>query len=289
MEPPIPLVEGVTHRDVVVDGLRIHVAEAGSGSPVVLQHGWPQHWWAWRKVIPALAEHHRVICPDLRGFGWSAAPGDGDMLKERLARDLIGVLDALGLERVALAGHDWGAFAGFLACLRAPERFSGFVAMAIIHPWPPVARPTPKRLASVSYQFVIAAPLIGGAFLRQPAMARRFLARAGGGVWSTEEVDEYAAALSRPSTVDATVALYRQFLVKELKPLTSGRYADARLQVPTRMIVGERDPVITADGLAGFETHADEMTLEWVPAAAHWLPEQVPELVVERIAALPAP
>ncbi len=69
-----PEIDGVTHRYVDVPGVRLHVAEAGEGPPILLLHGWPQHWWVWRKVIPALAENHRVICPDLRGFGWSEAP-----------------------------------------------------------------------------------------------------------------------------------------------------------------------------------------------------------------------
>lgn len=64
----------MTHRYVRANGTRLHIAEAGEGPVVVLLHGWPQHWWIWRKVIPALAEGRRVICPDLRGFGWSDAP-----------------------------------------------------------------------------------------------------------------------------------------------------------------------------------------------------------------------
>ena len=74
MYGPPPEIDGVTHRYVDLPGVRMHVAEAGGGPPILLLHGWPQHWWIWRKVIPALAENHRVICPDLRGFGWSEAP-----------------------------------------------------------------------------------------------------------------------------------------------------------------------------------------------------------------------
>ncbi|MDQ4048476.1 MAG: alpha/beta hydrolase, partial [Actinomycetota bacterium] len=125
MDPP--RLEGVEHRFVDADGLRVHVTEAGHGEPLLLQHGWPQHWWAFRALIPVLAERYRVICPDLRGHGWTDAPAGG-YEKEQLATDLLGVLDALGLERVRLVGHDWGGFAGFLACLRAPERFSHLVA-----------------------------------------------------------------------------------------------------------------------------------------------------------------
>ena len=89
--PPFPEVEGVavTHRDVVLaDGTRLHVAAAGDGPPLVLVHGWPQHWWAWRRILPALAQERRVLCPDLRGLGWSDAP-PGAYAKEAWATDLV--------------------------------------------------------------------------------------------------------------------------------------------------------------------------------------------------------
>ena len=66
-----PHLDGVTHRWVDLPGLRMHVAEAGTGPPVLLLHGWPQHWWEWRHVIGPLARTHHVIAPDLRGAGWS--------------------------------------------------------------------------------------------------------------------------------------------------------------------------------------------------------------------------
>ena len=57
--------------------LRMHLVEGGAGEPVLLLHGWPQHWQAWRQLIPLLSARHRVLCPDLRGFGWTDAPRDG--------------------------------------------------------------------------------------------------------------------------------------------------------------------------------------------------------------------
>ena len=106
----LPEVEGVTHHWVRVRGVELHYAEAGSGDDVVLcLHGWPQHWYEWRRLMPALAaDGYRVIAPDLRGFGWSEAPADG-YEKENLADDVLALLDELGLERVKLVGHDWGA------------------------------------------------------------------------------------------------------------------------------------------------------------------------------------
>ena len=127
-----PHIDGVTHRFVDAGGLRMHVAEAGpeDGEVIVLLHGWPQHWYEWRHQIPELAKHYRVICPDLRGFGWSDAPSSG-YEKETLAEDIVNVLDALGLERVKLVGHDWGGWCGFLICLNHPERVERFLNFSV--------------------------------------------------------------------------------------------------------------------------------------------------------------
>jgi pimeloyl-ACP methyl ester carboxylesterase len=118
-----PSMPGVEHGYVEARGLPVYVAEAGRGPPLVLQHGWPQHWYAWRALIPALAQRLRVICPDMRGFGWTEAPTAG-YHKEGLAQDLLAVCDALGLERFALAGHDWGGFVAFVAAIRDPRSAS---------------------------------------------------------------------------------------------------------------------------------------------------------------------
>jgi pimeloyl-ACP methyl ester carboxylesterase len=74
---------------------------------VLLLHGWPQHWWSWRELMPLLADRYRLLAMDLRGFGWSEATPRG-YRKNELAEDVIGVLDALGIDRVNLVGHDWG-------------------------------------------------------------------------------------------------------------------------------------------------------------------------------------
>src|SRR3954453_5828464 len=95
----MPTVVGVTPRFVDVGDTRIHVAEAGDGPPLLLLHGWPQHWWCWRYPIPPLAQTHHVLAPDLRGWGWSAAPA-GSYDKRTFADDMVALLDAEGLESV---------------------------------------------------------------------------------------------------------------------------------------------------------------------------------------------
>ncbi|WP_328309257.1 alpha/beta fold hydrolase [Streptomyces sp. NBC_00442] len=117
-ERPMPHLEGATHRQVRVRGVRLHLAEFGSGDPVVLLHGFPQHWYAWRHVVPLLADGHRLICVDLRGFGWSEQSRTG-YDTESLAADVLALLDELGLEQAVIVAHSWGAGVGFRVCERA--------------------------------------------------------------------------------------------------------------------------------------------------------------------------
>ena len=115
----------------------MHVVEAGppDGDPVLVLHGWPQNWYQWRHQIPALAgAGYRVIVPDLRGFGQTDAPPDG-YGKDNMATDVLNLMDAMGLERVRLLAHDWGGWIAFILCVRAPERFSRYVALNIPHLW----------------------------------------------------------------------------------------------------------------------------------------------------------
>jgi pimeloyl-ACP methyl ester carboxylesterase len=281
----LPRVTGVEHRFVQAGGVRLHVAEAGAGDPVVLLHGWPQHWYCWRQVMPRLAGEHRVLCPDLRGFGWSDAPRSS-YTKDELAGDVIALFDALELDRVRLVGHDWGGFIGFLVALRAPERIRDLLAFSIVHPW--ASRPRAAmlpRLPLLAYQPLVAAPFLGPLAQRMPQFYDAIFALAGGSrVWSAEERDTFADVLREPARAEAASRLYRTFLVRELPAILRGSYARQRLTVPTRLVIGHSDPVVTAAGVHGFEAHADDMTVEFVDGG-HFLPEERPEAVAARILA----
>jgi pimeloyl-ACP methyl ester carboxylesterase len=279
----MPAVDGVSHRWVEARGLRFHVAEAGSGGdPVLLLHGWPQHWYEWRDLMPALAGRHRVLAMDLRGFGWSDAPRDG-YEKENLATDVLAVLDELGLERVKLAGHDWGGWIGFLLCLRAPERFDRYLALNIPHPWIQMRKALPHSWRLL-YQAFVLAPWIGYLAHRRKRFVRMAL-RAGGAdprFWDEQTLSIFADNLAEPSRARAAVQMYRVFNLRELVPVLRGRYAGKRLTVPTRMLFGTDDAAIHTDLLAGYESHADDMEIEFVPGCGHFIADERPDLVTER-------
>jgi pimeloyl-ACP methyl ester carboxylesterase len=271
---------GVTHRQVEARGMRFHVAEAGPADapPVVLTHGWPQHWWMWRNVIPALATDHRVIAWDLRGLGWSDPAPDGDYTKTAFALDLIALLDALGIERTGLVGHDWGAFSGMIACVKAPERFTGFVSCSVPHLWPR-DRFNPRRLVLLGYQGPISTPFLGERLMRRGFATRLLKAGRSRGRWSDEELHAFGDVMREPKAAKATVAIYRQFLTKELPQFFRGAYTDQRLKVPTRLLAGTEDVAVKGDSLEG--ANADDLVVQWVDGAGHFLPDEAPEVVVQ--------
>ncbi|WNE98228.1 alpha/beta fold hydrolase [Streptomyces luomodiensis] len=136
-----PVIPGFDYRRVpVADGVSLNAAVAGSGSPVVLLHGFPQTHLMWRHVAADLAADHTVICPDLRGYGASDKPAAGDepaaddttYAKRTMAADVVALARALGHDRFALAGHDRGALVAFRAGLDHPAAITHLACLDVL-------------------------------------------------------------------------------------------------------------------------------------------------------------
>ena len=280
-----PDIPGATNHTVAIEThdagpLDVHLYVAGEGPPILLLHGWPQHAWCWRYVIPLLADRYRLIAPDLRGFGWSGAPAGGyDGLT--FARDAVALLDALDLERAHVIGHDWGGFAAFALALSEPKRVDRMVILNTAPPW--VERSPRLALQAWRSSYAVMLAAIGEQVARtQPGLIARML-RAGqvhDGI-SREDALEYAKALQRPESARATALLYRSYL-KAAPAVGSGRFDDMRLTVPTRFLFGQQDKALSPLILRGLENHADDLVVELVPDSGHFIPEEKPELVAQR-------
>jgi len=274
----MPHVDGVEHRFVEARGTNFHVAEAGEGPPLLLLHGWPQHWWSWREVIGPLAERYRVLCPDFRGMGWSGG-SEGSFRFDDLTQDLVALLDALGLDRVRLVGHDWGLLIGYRACVLHPERFESFVALAGVHLWqgystPPIGFVRPWHLWTIA---ALGAPGLTRLNLGERALrAWRHV-----GAFTEDEVAVYMSALRRPSSVEATVRFDRSFTFKEL-PRGLREFRSWRQRVRTLHLIGEQDP-LTPHVPDSFRPYADDMSVEAVPDCGHFIPEEAPDRLLERL------
>jgi pimeloyl-ACP methyl ester carboxylesterase len=280
----MPELDAARHLRVEVGEVGLHLAELGpqDGRPLLLVHGWPQSWWCWRHVAPLLAAHGiRCLMPDLRGHGWSDAP-TGGYEKEQLTRDLLGLLDALDLDRVDYAGHDWGAVCGFLVGFGAPGRVRSLLLLSVPHFWPSLHdRLSPLRIAAFAYQLPLAAA--GGALVRRGLASRVLRAASAPGTFEPEDLAVYESTMATDAGARATVGLYRTFLTRELLPVARGRYARERLDPRARLVVGDGDPIVRGADLRGHERNAPRMEVEWVPGARHFLPEERPELIADRV------
>jgi pimeloyl-ACP methyl ester carboxylesterase len=279
----MPQVPGVDHIFVRGGDLDFHVAVAGEGRPVLLLHGWPEHWYAWREVMPRLAEHYRVLAMDLRGFGWTDIAWEG-FEKENMADDIARVLAARQQERVAVIGHDWGGWIGLLLAMRRPELVERLIVLGALPPWAPPYPASAVGARRLRHHLLIASPLGRRQLHRSADLAARQIRKFAAEDRNLGEkpVDIYMRDLRASTRARAGSLLHRTFLTRELRPLLAGRYSDTRLSTPTLVLYGDRDRLFSPKAYLDHERHADDLRLEAVPGVGHYLPEEAPEVVVER-------
>lgn len=274
-------VDGVAHATVALDGFAAHVASAGEGEPVVLLHGWPGHWWTWRHLIaPLVADGRSVVAPDLRGFGWSSPARPSELGFERFATDLVDLLDALGLSRVDLVAHDWGAYCGFIACLRRPDRFRRYVAMSAPSPHLPLGPSAVPHLWRLWYQQVLAAPLAGPRAVRGLGSPSSRVGRwIGLDALSAAEREAFVSRLREPARAAASVGLYRHAVVHAARLPLTRFYRRARLTVPTLAIHGADENISHPElmRLSGVKT--ESYRLELLDGVGHFVPDEAPQRV----------
>ncbi|XP_061357482.1 uncharacterized protein LOC133301798 isoform X1 [Gastrolobium bilobum] len=125
--------EGIEHRTVEVNGIKMHIAEKGQGPVVLFLHGFPELWYSWRHQIVALSSlGYRTVAPDLRGFGDTEAPTSiSSYTCFHIVGDLVALLDLLSVEQVFLVGHDWGALMGWYLCMFRPDRVKAYVCLSV--------------------------------------------------------------------------------------------------------------------------------------------------------------
>jgi pimeloyl-ACP methyl ester carboxylesterase len=270
--PPAVAGVAVEHRFVAVRGARLHVAEAGEGPPLVLLHGWPQHWWSWRAVLGPLAERHRVLCPDVRGLGWSDG-ADGSFRLDALVADLLGALDALGVAGpVHLVGHDWGSAIGYRACVLRPDRFARFVALAGVHLWQGRRTPPAGFLAPWHIYAITAL----GERAAGPLARRALRAWRHAGAFTAGERSVYLDRFRDAGPRRATTRYDRSIVLREIPRAI--RHAPAwRLRVPTLHLNGAEDP------LTPHVPPAAGIRLDELPGCGHFIPEEAPDRLLERL------
>ncbi|MFE3259021.1 alpha/beta fold hydrolase [Nocardia sp. NPDC059229] len=280
-----PAIQSVRRSFVEARGVRFHISEAGEGRPVVALHGWPQHHYVYRDLLANPPEGLRIIAPDLPGYGWSeAAPHR--WAKDDVASDVLSLMDAMGLGKdVLLVGHDWGGFVGYRMVLREPERFRGFLVLNMAHPWVPKGDVARQAWRLLAYQPLMAS--VGVPLQRRT----RFLewlfgaAMSEGHGMDRETVRVFSERFRDPVVARTATDTYRTFLLKEV-PASARNPETRRATVPIRALFGKEDSAVHYSLAAAETARADDYSLELVVGCGHFIVDERPELVRERLVEL---
>jgi pimeloyl-ACP methyl ester carboxylesterase len=309
---------GITHRFIETNGIRMHIAETGSGPLVVLCHGFPESWYSWRHQIEALAAAgFHAVAPDMRGYGQTEQPAAIERYTLlHLMGDMVGLLDALGEETAVIAGHDWGAPVAWHVALMRPDRFRAVIGLSV--PFRPRGkdRPTsvmPQTADAVFYQLYFQTPGVAEAALEEdvatsirgillrlageaPAGTGPFsmVPRAGGlspgnreaslaplPAWLTEADLAFYVAEFKRSGFSGGLNWYRN-IDRNWEMLAP--FAGAKVTVPALYVAGERDLVLAFPGadamLANLPRFVPALRqIVMLPGCGHWTQQERPEAV----------
>jgi pimeloyl-ACP methyl ester carboxylesterase len=271
--------------------VRLHTVVGGEGPPLLLVHGWPQNWYAWRLVMPSLARDFEVIAPDQRGIGLSDKPRDARYDPGTIANDLVALMDALGHERFAVVGTDTGLPIGYALAADHPDRVERVVLAEV--PGPPGAVPSPpffppaplnnrlwhiavNRLDEVNEQLVTGREDIYFGY--------EFAIQAGENKLPDDLIGYYVGLLSNPDSLHGTFAFYREW---DAMTAQNEQRKNNPLTMPVLAISGA-DSWGEAVGEA-FKSLANDVQSAVIPGAGHWFAEQAPEETVSALAAFLAP
>ncbi|MFI8182865.1 alpha/beta fold hydrolase [Actinacidiphila glaucinigra] len=289
-----PFVPGFTHHRVpVADGVALNVAVGGSGSPLVLLHGFPQTHLMWRHVAADLAADHTVICPDLRGYGASdkpAAAGPATYAKRTMAADVVALARALGHDRFALAGHDRGALVAFRAGLDHPDAVSRLACLDVL-PTLDMWDVLRGAGAAVAFHLYLMA--------QPPGLPEELIAAAPDAffghfldVWnpSPDAVPPAVRAAyldACRAAVPSIVADYRASATVDIDHDRADRAAGRRLRMPVAVLQQDWGAALGYDARALWQAWAPNLTHTTV-GCGHFMAEEDPELVATALRTLVA-
>ncbi|UYZ61513.1 alpha/beta fold hydrolase [Hymenobacter weizhouensis] len=270
------------HHDVPTNGIRLHVVQCGplDGPLVVLLHGFPEFWYAWRYQIPALAAAgFRVWAPDQRGYNLSDKPPRADDYRlDELAADVLGLLDAAGAETATVVGHDWGAAVAWHLAAHHPQRVRRAAILNVPHPrvFGEALRRSASQRGKSWYVFFFQLPWLPEQLvsLRGWWAGRQTLRRTSRrGTFSEADLNRYAAAWARPGAMPSMINWYRAAL-RRPRQLSQTR----QVTVPVHIIWGVKDAFLNAELAQQSLTWCEQGQLTYLPAT-HWVQHEEAEKV----------
>ncbi|HEY7974364.1 MAG TPA: alpha/beta hydrolase [Ktedonobacterales bacterium] len=286
MDDSIPLAPGLTQGYISTNGVRLHYVAAGERGPLVLLlHGFPEFWYSWRWQIAPLAARFRVVAPDLRGYNLSEKPRTGYDIRT-LYRDVAGLIAAFDAPDAHIVGHDWGGVIAWALAIRQPQLVRKLVILNAPHPGTFMRELRHARQLRRSwYAALFQLPWLPERLLaRDDYAAIRAICHAANRravIFTPEDIERYVAAIARPGALTAALNYYRQLLRGGLGALGPLRRIDA----PTLVLWGERDPALGVELLDGLERWVADLRIQRFPDARHWLSQERPDDVTQALLA----
>ena len=264
----------MAHRYADIGEIRLHYVEEGDGPLVVMLHGFPEFWFSWRKQIPALVKAgYRVIAPDLRGYGESSRPDDVDAYRMTLVvQDIAGLIVQNG-GTCTLVGHDWGGIASWLLAMLHPSLVERLVVMNAPH-FVPMRREINRSFEQkmrLTYQLFFNLPVLPELFLRM--FGKMLMVRMG--KFTPDEVRTYVEGWRKPGATTAMLNYYRAIR----KHRAELRGLMRKIEVPTMLVWGEKDPVFKVEMTENFSEWVPDLRLERIPEAGHFVQTDAAEKV----------
>jgi pimeloyl-ACP methyl ester carboxylesterase len=281
-----------THREVSANGIRQHVVEAGTGPLVLLLHGFPEFWWAWRHQLVALADAGlHPVAVDLRGYGGSDKPPRGyDAFT--LSGDIAGLVRALGESEAMLVGHDWGGVLAWSTATLHPRVVRRIAVISAPHPLrlrQALFTDPRGQLAASRHAFGFQAPKLPESLLTRDDAAdvANMFYRWAGPQWThtldfTKAVRTYRDAMQIPTVAHCALEYYRWMMRSQLRPdgWRYRRLMSEPVSVPTLQLHGSQDTCILPRSAQGSGRYV-AATYEWriLDDAGHFPAEETPERV----------
>jgi pimeloyl-ACP methyl ester carboxylesterase len=263
----------IEHRFFDAGEVRLHVAEAGQGTPVVLLHGFPEGWRSWRAQMEALASAgFRAVAPDLRGYGESDRPRGASHYKvSRIADDVAALIHSLDPRPVCVIGHDWGAPIAYRVAMDYPDLVSRLIILNGPHlaHFQHVLRTSAAQRRRSWYIFFFQLPRLPELGLRRPGSLRKIFR----GAAPEDVVVQYEQDFARPGAAEAAINWYRA---------AGRRDRPARQRIVDKdvlVIWGMRDAALGPECLEGLEKWAPRVRVIRLPDAGHFVQQEAAEEV----------
>lgn len=276
------------HEFIDVGGLRMHYVTQGTGKLLLLLHGFPDFWYVWRFQIPVLANHFRVVAPDLRGYNKTDKPSDVDNYRLNvLAGDILGLIKALGETRAMIVGHDWGGVVAWSLAAFNPEHIEKLVILNAPHPnaYTSRAKLSLRQLQKSWYIFFFQIPdvpekvlsqndysflknMVNLSFVKKEAL-------------TNEDLKLYTKAWSQLGALTAMMNYYRANMNPSIL-FSERKITFPKITSPTFVIWGEQDVALSRNLIENTEEFIDtSYSIKYIPNCGHWVQIEQPKLVNE--------